>query len=342
MPHSGLETRSIVSMRAPPHPLVSVVTPVYNEEKYLAECIESVRAQTYQHWEYTILDNCSSDGSLEIARRYAAKDSRIRVVASRDFLRALPNFNRALRQISPESKYCKMVLADDWLFPECIERMVDLAEAYPSVGLVSAYALEGSGVALTGVPAGRPVLDGRDACRRHLLDRQYFFGTQTSVLYRSDLVRCSDSFYNESNVQADTEACFRILASSDFGFVHQVLTFTRVRPGSINAASMELQTSCAALLHLLLTYGSTCLTGAELKERLTQHLSEYYRFLGKSLILRRDKRFWAYHRGRMEAAGVGFDRSRVVAGLFAALLKAVRNPEKASERLARRIGLASR
>ncbi len=234
-----------------------------------------------------------------------------------------------------------MVLADDWLFPECIERMVDIAEAHPSVGLVGAYALEGSAITLKGVPPGHQVLNGREACRRHLLDRKYFFGTQTSVLYRSDLVRCTDEFYNESNVQADTESCFRILASSDFGFAHQVLTFTRVRPGSINTASMALQTSWAALLHLLLTYGSTCLTAAELKERLEQHLSDYYQFLGKSLVLRRDKRFWNYHKGKMVAAGVGFDRSRVVVGLFAAVIK-ILNPRNASERFARRIGLAAR
>src|SRR5882724_7298074 len=59
-------------------PLISVVTPVYNGAEHLAECIESVLAQTYQNWDYTIVDNCSTDGSVEIARRYAAKDRRIR------------------------------------------------------------------------------------------------------------------------------------------------------------------------------------------------------------------------------------------------------------------------
>src|SRR5436190_6590278 len=105
-------------------PLVSVVTPVYNEAEYLVECVESVLAQTYQKWEYTIVDNCSSDGSLEIARRYAAQDSRIRVFQNQHFLRAIPNHNIALRQISPASRYCKVVLGDDWIFPDCLERMV--------------------------------------------------------------------------------------------------------------------------------------------------------------------------------------------------------------------------
>ena len=55
-------------------PRVSVVTPVHNEERYLAECIDSVIAQTYQNWDYTIVDNCSTDRSLEIAQAYGEKD----------------------------------------------------------------------------------------------------------------------------------------------------------------------------------------------------------------------------------------------------------------------------
>jgi glycosyltransferase involved in cell wall biosynthesis len=55
-------------------PLVWVTTPVYNGERFLAECIESVLAQTYENWQYTIVDNCSSDGTAQIVRDYAARD----------------------------------------------------------------------------------------------------------------------------------------------------------------------------------------------------------------------------------------------------------------------------
>src|SRR5437868_7080832 len=114
------------------NPLVSVVTPVYNGEEHLAECIESVLAQSYPHWEYIIVDNCSKDRTVAIAEGYAAKDSRIRIHGNTGFLRIISNHNNALRQISASSKYSKIVFADDWLYPECLDRMVALVENNPS------------------------------------------------------------------------------------------------------------------------------------------------------------------------------------------------------------------
>jgi glycosyltransferase involved in cell wall biosynthesis len=105
-------------MTSKQEPLVSVVTPVFNGERYLRECIESVLAQTYSHWDYIIVDNCSSDGTLDIAREYAARDRRIRIHRNEIFVRVIQNYNIAFRQISPESKYCKPLAADDMLLPD--------------------------------------------------------------------------------------------------------------------------------------------------------------------------------------------------------------------------------
>ena len=317
-------------------PLVSIVTPVYNEEGYLAECIESVLAQTYQNWDFTIIDNCSTDGSLEVARRYAAKDRRIRVHSNQKLLAVIPNHNVALRQISAESKYCKVVLGDDWIFPNCLEEMVALAETHPSVGIVGAYALEGQRVAWTGLPYPSFRVCGREICRRHLLEGLYVFGSANAVLYRADLVRSRDPFYNEGNIHADTEVCFALLKTCDFGFVHQILTFTRVRPGSLTTTSTELQTCFAGTLQLLLTHASEYLTREETNVLLSRHLSEYYKFLGKSLLLGRGKQFWDYHRAELVKAGMGFSLARVANGLLQTVCTAALNPKDTFGRLLRR------
>src|ERR1700678_1410900 len=214
-------------------PLVSVVTPVYNGEPYLADCIESVLAQTYSRWNYTIVNNCSTDGTLAIAQQYAKQDSRIRIHTNERFLSIIENANNAVRLISPDSKYCKNLSADDWMFPECIARMVHVAEANPSVGLVGSYQLSGgrdSGrdkwyVRTYGLPYSSTVVSGREIGRAHLLGRLDVLGNPTSSLYRSDLIRRTESFYPNATPEADISACFECLRVADFGFVHQVLSY---------------------------------------------------------------------------------------------------------------------
>jgi glycosyltransferase involved in cell wall biosynthesis len=319
-------------MNAASQPLISIVTPVYNGARYLSECIESVLAQTYQNWDYTIVNNCSTDDSMEIARQYAARESRIRVRENQQFLRAIPNHNLALRQISPLSKYCKIVFADDWIFPECLERMVSLAEEYPSVGIVGAYVLQGEGIVCTGLPYPSTLVSGREICRQHLLNKLYVFGSANAVLYRSDLVRQREPFFDEANIHGDTEACFAILKNCDFGFVHQVLTFTRVRLGSLTKMSSDMQTCLAGMLTTLVRHGPDYLTSEELEERLDGHLDDYYQFLGKSLLLGH-KRKIAYHRRRLIEAGLGFSWLRVVMGTLATLWCLAMNPKNTAEKL---------
>jgi len=320
--------------RTAAQPRVSIVTPVYNGEPYLRECIESVLQQTYSNWEYIIVDNASTDGSVQIASEYAARDPRIRIHVNDHVLPAIQNHNFALRQIS-ESKYVKVVFGDDWIYPECVEQMVALAEANPSVGLVSAYCLEDNHIICTGLPYTSRVVSGREICRRHLTESLYLFGSPNTVLYRADLVRRDGSFYNDSNIHADTEVCFRLLRDSDFGFVHQILTYTRVRPGSLAEASTSLNTDYAGRLSILVTYGGDCLTGEERDRRVTRQLADYYRFLGRSLIHGRDRAFWEYHRKKLTGLRFGFSRGRVVWGLFANLCRIVLSPRALVEKVFR-------
>jgi glycosyltransferase involved in cell wall biosynthesis len=292
-------------------PLVSIVTPVYNEEEHLAECIESVLRQTYQNWDYTIVNNCSTDRTLEVARRYAAKDHRIRIVENQRFLPMLANHNVAVRQISPSSKYCKVVLGDDWIFPRCLEEMVSVAEAYPSVGVVSAYEQFGQQVRITGLPVEQTLVGGREACRQFLLEKLLLFGSQTSVLYRADLVKSRDPFYVETEMYADFESCFALLRTSDLGFVHQILTFSRPRAGSIGAVSADLGATFRSGLNLLFTYGEGCLSSEEFEQCLRGQLTQYYRFLGRRLFVERDPGFWSYHKTTLDMMGIGFSRARL-------------------------------
>lgn len=280
-----------------PEPLVSVVTPVYNGEKYLAACIESVLAQSYTNWEYIIVNNGSTDASLAVAQHYADQDARIRLHDNQQFLRAMPNWNHALRQIAPQSVYCKVVHADDWIFPDCLARMVDVAVAHPSVGLVGAYRLNEDVIDLVGLPYPSPVTPGRTICRL-ALQRQplHLFGSPTSLLIRSDLIRKAPAFYDESLIHADTDVCFRLLAESDFGFVHQVLTYTRRHNESRSSFVHRFNTHLAERLYRLRRYGPLYLEREEYQTALRALTQTYYRHIALGLLEGKGHEYWHYHR----------------------------------------------
>src|SRR5438046_10664249 len=93
-------------------PLVSILTPVYNGEAYLRECIESVLRQTYRNWEYIIVNNRSEDATLAIAEEYARRDPRIRIHTNSEFVSSLANNNIALPQLSHANSLCKLLHTD--------------------------------------------------------------------------------------------------------------------------------------------------------------------------------------------------------------------------------------
>ena len=295
--------------------LVSIATPVYNGEAYLRECIESVINQTYRNWRYVIVDNCSTDGSLAIAREYAEKDLRITVVAATDHLPVVGSMNRAIGQVAPEASYHKPLMADDWLYPECIEKMVGAAAADPTVGLVCAYAVNGIDVLFDSIACSGGVvsrLSGRDACRTSLLGPGvYFFGSPSTMMIRADLIRKRQPFYNFSNPHADEESCYDILQESSFAFIHQVLTYSREHPGSQTSQVRALGSLLVGRMLALVKYGPVYLSTEEFAKRRRQRFREYYAFLAGGALSGAPREFWEYHRERLGLLGATLERSRL-------------------------------
>jgi glycosyltransferase involved in cell wall biosynthesis len=327
----------IVSTRETP--LVSVLTPVYNGEKYLAECIESVLNQTYQNFEYIIVNNCSTDGTLDVAMKYAQQDRRIRVQTNERFVGVIENHNIAFRMIAPEAKYCKIVSGDDFVFANCLSRMVELAEANPSVGIVGSYQLSGSWIRWQGFHYPRAVMSGKDVCRQVFMGRDpsFGFGSPTSILYRADLVRRSREFYPNPSPHSDTSACFESLRDSDFGFVYQVLSFERVHEETQSSASAGLNRYASAYLNDLIQYGPDCLTAAQLKRRLKEEIDDYDRFLAVNISRWRDKAFWGYHTSRRLELGAPIQPTRLLMAGAGQVLRQLLNPERAVRTLTRRV-----
>ena len=117
-------------------PLVTVITTSYNRAHYLGSTIRSVLAQSYAHFEYIIVDDCSTDGSLSIAESFL-QDPRLVVISNVINLGDYGNRNKALT--FARGKYVKYVDCDDILYPHCLASMVEVAESFPAAGVVFSY-----------------------------------------------------------------------------------------------------------------------------------------------------------------------------------------------------------
>ena len=265
-------------------PLVSIVTPVYNGDAYLAECIESVLSQTFSDWELVIVDNCSSDRTRSIAEAYTTRDSRIRVVGNDKTLPVIANFNRAGSLAAPQARYLKFLCADDVLFGTCVERMVAVAEANPSVQIVGSYKIHGDEPVCDGPAYPEQIMDGREVCRRFFRGALGFLGSPTDHLIRRPASTQNGPLFDEQFLHADIELWVRTLKDgAPYGFVHQVLTFTRVHDGAVSSFAHVMGTGVVEFVAMLERYGRSFYTDREYRQVLRLYRRRYAGFLARSL-----------------------------------------------------------
>lgn len=324
-------------------PLVSIVTPFYNTREFLAECIESVLRQSYSNWEYILVDNQSTDGSSEIAANYAFRLSRkVRLVRTEQFLSQVQNYNFALSCIASSSEYCKIVQADDWIFRDCIARMVEQAEWDRSIGIVSSYRLKGNAVVGCGLPYTTSVISGADICRQQLKSSLFTFGTPTTVLYRAEIVRGAAPFYDEKALHEDTEACYRILRTWNYGFIHQVLSFSRIDNDSIMTRARDYHPEYLDRFLQLHKFGPEYLERAEFMAEVSNWKNQYYRFLAKRWLSRPGRPFWDYQKKGLATEGLKFEPATLFKAVVAELFGILANPGTAAQALNRRLTSAAR
>ncbi len=115
---------------------VSIITPCYNGERFLAETIESVLGQTYANWEMLIVDDGSRDHTADIAAGYAAKDPRIRLIRQPNGGTASAR-NNAMRRA--EGRYIALLDADDLWEPDFLQRQLDFMRSKRAVCVCCSY-----------------------------------------------------------------------------------------------------------------------------------------------------------------------------------------------------------
>ena len=118
-------------------PLISVILPVYNGEDHLIECVESVLNQTFEDFEFIIVDDASTDKTVPMLKEFATKDNRIIIVTHQVNQKQTAAANTAIKLA--KGKYLARMDADDVALPNRFEKQVTFLEENPNIGLLGSW-----------------------------------------------------------------------------------------------------------------------------------------------------------------------------------------------------------
>jgi glycosyltransferase involved in cell wall biosynthesis len=156
-------------------PLVSVLMTAYNREQYIAEAIESVLESTYTNFELIIVDDCSADATVSIAKKYEAADNRITLYLNEKNLGDYANRNQASKYAT--GKYIMSVDSDDMILKNGMEQCVSCMQDNPLVDWGMYWVYE------TQAPF---ILDSKEAINHHFFNKAFLFvGPGGTIMKRS-------------------------------------------------------------------------------------------------------------------------------------------------------------
>jgi hypothetical protein len=202
-----------------PLPTVSIVIPCYNYGHYLSDCVDSVLTQRGVAVEAIVVDDASTDGSAEVARRLADRDPRVRTIRHRKNMGHIATYNEGLEAATGD--YVVLLSADDMLTPRSLARATGVMEARTSVGLVYGHPRVVYGDLIT--PArtrvwGTSVWQGSDwisaQCRRGL---SCIYNPE--VVVRGSVQRAVGGYSDQLPHTADLEMWLRVASIADVAHI---------------------------------------------------------------------------------------------------------------------------
>lgn len=169
------------------NPTVSIIVPVYNAEKTIGRCIESILNQEYTDFELLLMNDGSKDSSGDICDRYAAKDSRIRVI-HKENTGVSDTRNQALDLA--RGTYLQFLDADDWITPNATRLFVETAETYHCDLVISDfYRVVGERVSRKGDIDDDCVLTKEEFAAHMIEDpADFYYGVLWNKLFRRDII----------------------------------------------------------------------------------------------------------------------------------------------------------
>lgn len=233
------------------NPLVSICIPTYNGETWLLECLRSALSQTYANLEILVVDDCSTDGTVELAR--SLQDERLRIAVNESNQGLVGNWNACVRLARGE--FIKFLFQDDVLYPNCVEKMLAMIERHSELGLVFSTRDIIVEKNVSGADAEawldyarclhkrfdvhEGVNDGRALFLQHAEKKfaHCCVGEPTTVLIRKECFRRLGLFNPRVKQICDAEMWLRIMYFYDIGFIDERLCAFRYHAASATSAN---------------------------------------------------------------------------------------------------------
>lgn len=224
-------------------PLVSVVMPVYNAEHYVASAVESILNQTFRNFECIIIDDCSSDDTVNILQSFKKKDNRIVLIRNKKNLGVTKSLNIGLKLA--KGKYIIRMDADDWSYPERFELQIKLMQDNPDVVVSGSY-IEICDSKLR-IKYVRKYNLYDTGIRKHLFRYSPF--AHPATIWQAKILK--KERYNEViSVSQDYELYFRVGKIGKFMNLNKPLLKLRMHGRSVSTTMNDLQLKNTILIRL--------------------------------------------------------------------------------------------
>ena len=283
------------------NPLVSIISPTYNHEKHIADCIKSVLNQTYQNWEMIIIDDGSTDGTFAIAEEYAVNDHRIQAYTQKNIgiFRLGESYNIALSKC--KGKYVAILECDDVWLSEKLSIQVEVLEQNPQCVL----------------SWGKAYLSSADLSENYYLapknteDEPLFFNKPVgsflkkfiyttlipalTIVIRKEALDSLGGFVQKYNLPlVDIPTTLELLLKGEFAFINQPLGHWRIYPTQVTKTYTGQMTSSYYLLiqEMMQTHSEIFAQHGLTKELIDNHFANKlvvsYSRSGRYKLIRKD------------------------------------------------------
>ncbi len=218
--------------------LVSVCIPVYNDEKYIGRAIESVLNQSYKNIELLVVDNCSTDNTVNEVKKY--KDERLRLICNDSNIGMTGNWKKAIDLCQGE--YIKLIPSDDYIYDGCIAKSVDILSKHPEVTIVVAGTdlADSEDKVIGAYNHGRysGIMDSQRVMKKSLIINNYYGNPVCTMFRKTD-------FYKSGGIDADCPNIpdftlwLNLAAIGKSAFIREHLSAFRVRHDSNTGVVMK-------------------------------------------------------------------------------------------------------